>query len=157
MAKLSKAVVKDKLAEYAVTQAKLRKAEAAQNAEIEPLLEQYNEDSKPILAKHEKKIAPLMARADELSAEIYGFLDDQASDVEIEMSGYVAERKTQTKLLARVIDVKKFLEKAKAKGEAMYACITIGVKKAEDLLGKEIDQISERPSKTEVVTVLRQK
>lgn len=157
MAKLSKAGVKEKLAEYAVTVAKLNKAESAQNAELDPLLVEYNEAAKPILAKHEKKIGPLRAKADELSAEIYGFLDGQTADVEIEMSGYVAQRRTQSRLMARVIDVKKFLEMAKKKGEAMYACITIGVKKAEDLLGKEIDLISERPTKTEVTVALRQK
>ncbi len=157
MAKLSKAAVKEKIAEYAVAAAKLEKAENAKNAEIEPFLEKYNEDTKPVLAKHEKKIAPLMAKRDELAAEIYGFLDDQDKDIEIEMNGYVAERKTQTKLLPRLIDVKKFLEIAKKKGEAMYACITVGVKKAEDLLGKEIDLISERPEKKEVIVALRAK
>lgn len=157
MAKLSQAAIKEKLAEYAVTMAKLERAENAQNAELEPLLEKYNEDTKPILAKHEKKLSPLMAKRDVLSAEIYGYLGGQEKDVEIEMSGYVAERKTQTKLLPRVIDIKKFLDIAKKKGEAMYACLTVGVKKAEDLLGDEINQISTRPEKREVVTQLRLK
>lgn len=157
MAKLTKALVKERLAEYAAVQKKLASAENAQNAEIEPFLEKYEKDTKPVLAKHEKKLAPLIEKRDALAGEIYGFLDALDMDIEIENAGFVAERKTQTKLLARVIDVKKFLEAAKKKGEAMYACITIGVKKAEDLLGKEIDLISERPSKTEVVTALRTK
>lgn len=155
MAKLRKAGVKEKLGEYAATQLKLTKAENAQNAEIEPLLEKYNKATKPIIEKHEKKLQPLIAQRDALESEILGFLNAAESDVAIEESGYVAERKTQSKLMPRLIDVKKFLAAAKKKGEAMYACVTIGVKKAEDLMGKEIDVISERPTKTEVITQVR--
>ncbi len=157
MSKLSKAAVKERLAEYAVTMAKLTAAENKQNAELDPFLVQYNEDTAPILAKHEKKLTPLIEKRDELAAEIYGYLDAQKKDTLVEMAGYIAERKTQTKLMPRVIDIKKFIEAAKKKGEAMYACLTVGVKKAEDLMGKEIDQISTRPEKTEVVTQLRLK
>ncbi len=152
---LSKAAVKERLAEYASVVAKIETAEKKQNAELDPYLVQYNEDTAPILEKHEKKLTPLIEKRDELAAEIYGYLDAQEKDTVVEMAGYVAERKTQTKLGARVIDVKKFLVAAKSKGEAMYACITVLVKKAEDLMGKEIDQISTRPEKVEVVTQLR--
>lgn len=157
MGKLKKSDVKEKLAEYAAVRAKLVKAENAQNAELEPLLEKYNEDSRPIIAKHEKKLLPLMEQADTLESEIQGFLAVQDKDIEIEAAGFVAERKTRTKLGARVIDVKAFLERAKKKGEAMFACVTIGVKKAEDLLGKEIDEISQRPESVSVETGIRQK
>ncbi len=157
MAKLSRAAVKEKITEYAVASKKLANAENALNADLAPFLEKYNEDTKPVIDKHEKKIASQRSKVEALGAEIYEFLDAQESDIEIEMNGYVAERKTQTKLMARVIDVKKFLEVAKKKGEAMFACISVGVKKAEDLLGKEIDLISERPKKVEVVCLLRLK
>lgn len=157
MGKLSKNGVKEKLAEYAGIRAKIVKAENAQNAELEPLLEKYNLDSQPVLEKHAKKLEPLIAKADEIESEIHGFLNVQDEDIAIEAEGFVAERKTQTKLGARVIDVKAFLERAKKKGEAMFACISIGVKKAEDLMGKEIDEISDRPSKEEVITAIRAK
>lgn len=157
MAKISKASIKDRMAEYAVTVAKIDGIEKKQNAEVDPFLAQYEKDTAPILAKHERKLTPLIEKRDELAADIYEFLNAQEKDIEIEMSGYVAERKTQTKLMPRVIDVKKFMEKAKVKGEAMYACVSIFVKKAEDLLGKEIDQISTRPEKVDVVTQLRLK
>ena len=157
MAKLSKVSVKAKIEEYAAALKKLQRAENAHNAEIEPLLEEYKESVKPINAKHEKKIAPLRETVDTLYDEIVTFLETQSADVSIEAAGYVAERKVQTKLLPRLIDVKKFIEVAKKKGEAMYACISVGVKKAEDLLGKEIDQISTRPEKEEVSVTLRAK
>lgn len=157
MGKLKKSDVREKLAEYAGVRAKIVKAENAQNADLEPLLAKYEEDSKPVLEKHAKKLEPLIAKADELETEIHGFLSVQEKDIAIEADGFVAERKTQSKLGARVIDVKAFLERAKKKGEAMFACISIGVKKAEDLLGKEIDEISERPSKEEVTTAIRVK
>lgn len=155
MAKIKKSDVKERLAEYAALRSKIVKAENAQNAELEPLLEKYNETVKPIIARHEKKIEPLRTQADELEAEIYGFLDAQDKDIEIEAAGFVATRKTVTKLGARLIDVKAFLERAKKKGEAMFACITVGVKKAEDLLGKEIDEISNRPETKSVETAIR--
>lgn len=156
MAKLKKSDVKERLAEYAAVRAKIVKAENAQVAELEPLLDKYNEDTKPIYAKYEKKLLPLQAQADELESEIHGFLDGQEKDLAIEAAGFVAERKTVSKLGARVIDVKAFLERAKKKGEAMYACITVGIKKAEDLMGKEIDEISSRPETQSVQTAIRQ-
>lgn len=157
MAKLSKSAVKEKLAEYAAVQKKISATESTENAEIDPFLVKFERDTKAIRAKYEKKRTPLFEKAAAIEAEVEEFLSSQEKDIEIEEAGYVAERKTQTKLLARVIDVKKFLEVAKKKGEAMYACISVGVKKAEDLLGKEIDLISERPEKREVVVALRQK
>ena len=157
MGKLKKSDVKEKLAEYAVIRAKIVKVEDAQNRELEPLIEKYNEESKPVLAKHGKKLDPLIEQADALEEEIRGFLNAQDKDIAIEADGFVAERKTQTKLGARVIDVKAFLERAKKKGEAMFACISIGVKKAEDLLGKEIDEISSRPETESVNVGIRQK
>lgn len=155
MAKLSKAAVKEKIAEYAALVGRIDKCESAQNAELEPLLEKYDKAAKPIIAKHEKKLAPLIEQRERIAAEITAFFDAQESDIEISEAGYTGYRKTERKLMPRVIDVKKFIETAKKKGEAMYACLTVGVKKAEDLLGKEIDQISERPTKAEVVTGLR--
>ncbi|HQY68764.1 MAG TPA: hypothetical protein PLD38_15925 [Pyrinomonadaceae bacterium] len=157
MAKLSKAAVKGRVAEYAALRAKIVKIEDAQNKDLEPYLEQYDRETKTVFAKYEKKLEPLRASADEIEAEIYGFLNAQDKDVEIEADGFVAERKTQSKLGARVIDVKQFLERAKKKGEAMFACISIGVKKAEDLLGKEIDEISSRPENWTVTTAIRTK
>lgn len=155
MAKLTKATVKERLAEIAVVEKKLKLAGDAQDAEMEPFLERYNEDTKPVIAKFEKKMRPLLEKRDELLEGLYGFLEQQEADISIESNGWVAERKTQKKLLPRVIDVKKFIEAAKKKGEAMYACITIGVKKAEDLMGSEIDNISTRPEKTEVTKAVR--
>ncbi|HEV7700320.1 MAG TPA: hypothetical protein VGO43_08845, partial [Pyrinomonadaceae bacterium] len=130
MAKLSKAAVKGKLAEYAAAKAKLEKIERAQMKDLSPLYERHNEELKPVLAKYEPKITAAIAEVDAIAAEVLTFLDTQTADVAIAEAGFVAERKTQSKLMARVIDVKKFLERAKTKGEAMYACIRIEVKKA---------------------------
>lgn len=157
MAKLSKAAVKAGLAEYAALRAKILKIEDAQDKDLAPYLEQYTADTQKLFAKYDKKLEPLRSSADALEDEIHGFLNAQDKDVEIEADGFVAERKTQTKLGARVIDVKQFLERAKKKGEAMFACISIGVRKAEDLLGKEIDEISHRPESSTVTTAIRTK
>lgn len=135
------------LVEYAANEKKRARAILVRDDEVAP-----------ILAKHEGKIEKLQNKSDELASEIIGYLDKQTRDLVIESSGAVAERKTQTKLMARVIDVKKFLVKAKSKGDAMYQCITVAVAKAEALLGeKDLEQISHRPEKTETVTTLKLK
>lgn len=117
-----------------------------------------DDEAAPIFAKHDGRIEKLQNKSDELASEIIGYLDKQTKDVVIESSGAVAERKTQTKLMARVIDVKKFLAKAKSKGEAAYECLSVAVQKAEALLGvTALEAISHRPERREVVTTLKLK
>lgn len=157
MPKLSQATVKQKIDEWGLLTAEIAKAETARERAIEPIIAQHNEELAPILKRHDTKIDKLRSAKDSLSGEILGWLDANGKPLRLEGATAVAEYSTGTKLGDRVIDVKKFLEvaKAKAKGEAMYDCIQIGIAKAEKLLGKtELDQISERPSKdTKSVTL----
>lgn len=157
MAKLTKAAVIELMDEYADLDAQYARAEAAKNKALDPLIEQHNEACKPIFAKFEKKIEPIYQRQAAIEEQVVGYLEQQGKDQQIvSESGAVAEQKTETKVGSRVIDVQRFLEAAKAKGSAMWDCVSVGVAKAIKLLGEEeIDKISEKKEMTTVSRTLR--
>lgn len=155
MAKLSQATVKQKLDEWGLLTAEISKAETARTKAIDPIIARHNEELAPVLKRHDTKIEKLQSAKDSLSGEILGWLDAHGKPLRLEGETAIAEYSTGTKLGDRVIDVKKFLDVAKSKGEAMYDCIQILVQKAEKLIGKkELEQISDRPEKdTKSVTL----
>lgn len=158
MAKLTQTQVKEKADKWAAAKAKIAKAEKDRSAEIEPYLQQYNEDTKPIVEKYDAKIGKLQQEADALETELLGYLSEQTKDVQLDGKLAVAERKTETKIGSRVIDVQKFLETAKSHGSKMWECVSVAIKKAEDLIGKkEVDAIATKPTTTVTTTTLRLK
>lgn len=158
MAKLSQSAVKQKADDWAVLKGKIGKAETALNRELEPFIERHNEEIKPVLEKHEAKIAKLVDAANVIEAEVFEYLAAQAKDVVLAGSLAVAERKTETKIGSRVIDVSKFLEAAKSHGAKMWECVTVAIKKAEDLIGKkEVDAIASKPTTATVTNTLKLK
>ena len=144
VAKLSQNEIRHKADEWAANEKKCERARRMR-------------DEDPVVIRHDAKIAKLQDKSNELASEIYAYLNAQTKDVEIATALAIAERKTQKKLLPRLVDVKKFLAKAKSKGDAMYECIRVEVQKAEKLLGDDIETISNRPEKIDVVTSLRLK
>lgn len=146
MAKLSQAAIKTLADEWAAKRAAIVRAERAREAAIDPIIARHNEELAPILKRHDAKIATLQAEADSIAGEVLGWLEQNGKPIRLEGEKAVAEFSTGTTLGNREIDVKKFLKAAKAKGEAMYECINVLVKKAEELLGKtELEAISNRP------------
>lgn len=158
MAKLSQKAVKELADQWAAKKAEIAKLQAKRNAAIEPIIAQHNEELAPMLRRFDPKIEQLESEADSISGQVLGWLNEQGAPIRLEGENAVAEYALQTKVGARVIDVKKFLETAKSTGEAMFDCINILVAKAEKLLGKnELDQISERPESESVSVTLKLK
>ena len=147
MAKLSQAAVKAKADEWAGKLSEIAKLEQKKVDALSPIIEQHNEELKPFLARFDPKIEKIRAEADAIHKEVIGWLGKNGKPITLHGEKAVAAYETGTKLGDRVINVKQFLEIAKAKGEAMYECFGIFVQKAEKLIGKkELDQISTRPS-----------
>lgn len=157
MAKLTKTAVFELMDEFAAVEAKIAKADAAKNRELDPLLAAHNDACRPVLERFEKKTMPLIDRREAIVAEVSGYLEQQGKDQIIRsQSGAVAEQKTETKIGSRVIDIEKFMKAAKSKGAAMWGCLSVAVAKAEKLIGKEaIDEISDKKETTSVVRTLR--
>lgn len=146
MPKLSQAAVKAKADEWAAKKTAIAKLEQQKADALGPIYQRHNEELKPFLAKYDPKIEKLQQEADAIESEVIGWLTTNDKQVRLEGEKAVAAYETGTKLGSRVIDVKKFLEVAKAKGGVMFGCINILVANAEKLLGKkELDQISTRP------------
>lgn len=157
MAKLTKAAVFELMDEYADLDAQYARAETAKNKALDPLIEAHNEACKPIFAKFEKKIEPIYQRQAAITEEVVAYLEQQGKDQQVvSESGVVAEQKTETKIGSRVIDPQKFIAAAKAKGAAMWDCISVGVAKAMKLIGEEeVDKIAEKKETTTVSRTIR--
>lgn len=146
MAKLSQAEVKATADAWAAVKVKIGKAERALYDEIDPYLVRYNKETAPIRAKHEKKINSLREQADELEQTVIGWLNGVGKPIALMGEKAVAE--VHLKECSRVIDVEKFFATVKAKGSEFWACVSVGIAKAEKFLGKtEVDKIATKETK----------
>ncbi|MEO8649178.1 MAG: hypothetical protein ABI539_08435 [Acidobacteriota bacterium] len=158
MAKLSQSAIKARADEWALVKSKIQTAQTAKDAALAPIVERHEDEMRIASAKHDRKIETLQAEADALETEVLGWLNTQAGDVMVSGERAVAEKKTETKIGQRIVDVKKFLETAKSKGEAMWDCVSVAVAKAEKLIGKsELDAISTKKETVSTSTTLRLK
>jgi len=146
MAKLTQAEVRAKADEYAALSKKIEKSEAARDAEMQPFVEKHQRAIKGIVDHHEPRIQKMRDQRDALQTEVLGWLNGVGKPLVLE--GENATAVVESKPGSRVIDVQKFLKKAKDKGSAMWECLSVAVAKAEKLLGeKTISEISRKDSK----------
>jgi hypothetical protein len=156
--KLAKAAIKEHLENFAALAKKISKVEETMNAEMQPAIKRFDTATQAIREFYEPRIQKLRDQQSAIEKEVITWLNDQEKDTVVDAGTAEAVRKTETKIGARVIDVKRFLEAAKAKGDEMYECINVLINKAEKLLGKKaVDSISTKPETTLVTTQLRLK
>lgn len=148
MAKLTQAEVKAKADEWAGLQMKMRKAESAKIIELQPHLDKYDKVTAPIIELHDAKIGKLYEKATSIETEVLGWLNGVGKPVVL--SGELAVAAVETQVGARVINVEKFFDLVKEKNAAFWGCVSVAIKKAEELIGKEkVDEISGKGSKLE--------
>lgn len=146
MAKLTREKVKELTNEWAKLQAKITRAEAARNAEIDPYLVEFNERTEPIRARHDTKILSLRTQADEIEAKVLGWLNGVGKPIALDADAAVAAN--ETVVGKRVISVQQFFDRVKERSAAFWDCVSVGVAKAEKLIGKTaVDEISMKETK----------
>lgn len=146
MAKLTQAQVKDKINEWAALAKKIERAESAMKAEVEPLLRKYEADARPILERHEPKIKKLLDRQFEIEAEVLGWLNGVGKPIALD--GETAVAVNEVIVCKRVISVQQFFDRVKERSSAFWDCVSIGVAKAEKLIGKKaVDEVSTKETK----------
>ena len=142
---LSQKAVKELCEEWSELQVSITKAEEAKQRAIDPIITRHNEELKPVLSKHDPKIEGLITRSDEVRTQIRDWMLGQKKELSFTGDDWQASVKQGISLGARVVNVKKFLALAKLKGDAIYECVTVILKKAEPLIGKKmLDEISQR-------------
>lgn len=156
--KLSKAAIKEHLTEFASLAKRIATAEAKMTTEMQPAIQDFETATAAIRQAHEPKIQKLRDQQLAIEKQVISWLEEQPKDITIGTDKAEAIRKTETSVGARVIDVKKFLEIVKTKGDAAIECINVVINKAEKLLGKkEVDAISTKPETTKVTTQINLK
>jgi hypothetical protein len=146
MPKLTQNEIKSKADEWAKLGKRIERCEAEKNAELDPFIKKHLKGIQPILDHHDPKIQKLRDQQAEIYSEIVGWLNNQGKP--LTLAGELAVATVETKVGSRVIDVKKFLEKAKDKGEALWDCVSVAIAKAEKLIGKTaVDEISTKDTK----------
>jgi hypothetical protein len=141
MAKLSQAAIKAKADEWASYKRKIERLELSKTDELAEFEEQYRSATKEITDAYEPKLKVLRDKASAIEVEVIEWLT--AHNKAITISGELANAVNETKKGNRVVDPRKFFELAKDK---FFDCVTVGVKKAEEVLGKnKVNSISDKP------------
>lgn len=154
MSKLSQAEVKERADEWARLDGKIKKAEDEKAAELDPFVVKFNESTKPVLAKHDPKIKKLVDKRDAIEDEVLTWLETHGKAIALEGDLAVAANETQTS--ARKLDAETFFSKVKERGKEFWACVSIGIQKADKYLGKDkVDKMATTESK--LVSVLKLK
>lgn len=140
MPKLTQAEIKAAADRWASIQKKLGRAEAAKNSDLAEHRARFEASVAEVTAMHDPKIDRLREQAAEIESEVIAWLDKQGKPVVF--NGEHAIAAVERKLGNRVIDPRKFYEAAK---EKFWDCVTVGVKKAEEAIGKQkVDEISDK-------------
>lgn len=146
MAKLTQAEVKAKADEWVNIGREIEKKEAALNAALDPFLVEYNEKTRPVRAKFEKKINSLREQRDEIEEIVKDWLTAQGKAIVIESDLAVAAN--ELVVGKRTINVQKFFDRVKEKNAAFWDCVSVGIAKAEKLLGTTaVDEISTKEAR----------
>jgi hypothetical protein len=152
--KLTQAEVRAAADEWARLSGKVKAAEDAMNAELDPFVVEFNEKTKAVTARHDAKIGKLIKQRDELQSQVIGWLDGHGKPIALEGDLAVAANETQTS--ARRLDAETFFSKVKDRGKEFWACVSIGIQKADKYLGKDkVDKMATTESK--LVSVLKLK
>jgi hypothetical protein len=142
MAKLTQAEVKAKADEWALINKKIEKLEASKTEELVEFQIQYQASIAEITDAYDPKINPLRDKAKAIETEVIAWLKDLNKP--IALCAQFAEAVNEKKDGDRVVDAKKFFALAKDK---FWSCVTVGVKKAEEAIGKEeLNKICTKPS-----------
>lgn len=146
MAKLTQAEVKAKADEYARLTEKIGKAEDAKARELDPYRAEYEEKTAAIVSKHDSKIQKLADQAAAIEDEVLGWLNGVGKPIALE--GELAVASVQLKTSSRKIDPETFFKFVKEKTAGFWDCVSIGIAKAEKLIGNDkIDKISSQDTK----------
>jgi phage host-nuclease inhibitor protein Gam len=161
VAKLTQAEVKEKVDLWAAKNveheklcAKYETATAAiydrQQQELDDLIEKHEAELAPIAKKHTPKIERVATEIETLHSEVIGWLKTQKKSLTLQTDSAIAEfYKGQKESKDRVVSVEGFLQFVKTKGDGpVYRCMRVGLKEAEELIGKtELDKICSKPKK----------
>jgi uncharacterized protein YecT (DUF1311 family) len=151
MAKLSQAAIKAKADEWGSYKRKIAKLESDKTEELKEFMEQFAAATKEINDAYDPKLKSLRDKAAAVEAEVIAWLTEHGEA--ITLSGKIANAVNADKIGNRVVDAVKFFERA---GEKFWSCVTVGVKKAEEAIGKtELDKICTKPKTLEPSLTLK--
>jgi hypothetical protein len=140
------------LDEWASASIKLRQLNEKLESEIGEHRAQFEAAVAPIRERFSPKIQSIESKINGLENEIFNYLRSKGQPLQITSSKAIAAN--EVRVGRRNVPVKKFIEVAASKGDAMYDALQVQIAKAERLLGKDtIDQIADK--KTEIVQTIK--
>lgn len=143
MAKLTQAEVKAKADEIVRIDQKIAALEGKRTVELDPYLQQLAADTKEINEKYDGKVAKLKDQKSGLAVEVLSWLGQHGKAVVLE--GDLAVATNEVVVGKRVIPPASFFEKVKERTTGFWDCVSIGIAKAEKLIGKTaVDEIAHK-------------
>lgn len=149
---MTKSQVVALLDEWAAASIKLRHLNEKLESEIGEHRAQFEAAVAPIRERFSPKIQSIESKISDLENEILKYLKAKAQPLQIASSKAVAAN--EVKVGRRYVPVKKFIDAAASKGNAMYDALQVQIAKAERLLGKDtIDALADK--QTEIVQTIK--
>ena len=149
---MTKSQVVALLDEWAAASIKLRQTQAKLDDAIAEYRAEFEAAAAPIRDKFSPKINSIELKIKSLEQEIIGYLRSKPQPLQIASSKAVAAN--EVKVGRRYVPVKKFIDAAASKGNAMYDALQVQIAKAERLLGKDtIDALADK--QTEIVQTIK--
>lgn len=146
MAKLTQAEIKAKADEYAAIGEKIEKLAEKREGELAPLRAKFEKDAAPITKKFDAKISKLAESRAAIESEVLGWLNGVGKPIVLE--GDLAVAAVEMTIGKRTIDPEKFFKTVKERTAAFWECLTVGIAKAEKMIGKDrVDQLADKESK----------
>lgn len=146
MAKLSQAQIKEMADRVVELERKMLSLEEKRGKEIEPFRVAFERDTADINAKYDAKAAKLREERDTIYGEVVIWLESQGKVMSLE--GEKAVAVNELVVGKRVIDPETFFDKARFHGRLFWDCLTVGIAKAEKLIGATaVDEMATKESK----------
>lgn len=157
---LNQKLLKEKLDAWAKNEEKLSKLTAKRNRELDPFIEEHSERVKPILDKYSDSFLSLNAASADFRKEIEAMLKANTdADGNPKILTVTAENATAQISRcdgSRVVDVQQFFALVKNKSSSFWNSLTVIIKHAEKLVGKEkLDEISKKKTTYSVAIALK--
>lgn len=148
MPKMTRMQMKEAAREWAVIGLKIQKLQDAKTRDLDAFAEAHKDDLAAIDAKHDGKIAELTLKQLVLEKQVLTWLGEYKKPVTIDAELAIAAN--VEKVGNRVLDPQKFFDFVKDRSEKFWACVTIAVGKADELIGKQkASELSDKPTKIE--------
>lgn len=146
MAKITQQEVKELADRIIAIDEAIAASESKRGAELDPFLRKLEADTHAINAKFDAKVDKLRSERDSLMGDVTAWLTQHGKPIVI--TGERAAAANELVVGRRTVDAKTFFDAVPVRTPAFWSCLSVGIAKAEKLIGQTaVDEIANKETK----------